>query len=151
MRDQAIIALGDRGAASRDAEPALRAAGVSRVVVLLLLSGCHVWPSRPLAVVGSGASTIRVVTDSGRVRAVLDGAAPVGDTVVGRLVQTDTLYANGWAVLRPGDGGRTAIPVSRIVRLEVRELDGRRTFGWLLPIAGFVVLLAGLASMLPTA
>ena len=49
-------------------------AGVSRVaVLLLLLSGCHVWPSRPLAVVGPGAGTIRVVTDSGRVRAVLKG------------------------------------------------------------------------------
>lgn len=125
---------------------------VSRVVVLLLLlSGCHVWPSRPLTVVGPGASTIRVVTDSGRVRAVLEGAAAVGDTVVGRLVRTDTLHANGWAMLRPGDGGRTAIPVSRIVRLEVRELDGRRTFGWLLPIAGLVALLAGAVLLLPIA
>ena len=75
----------------------------------------------------------------------------VGDSVVGRLNQIDTLQVNGWARLHPGDGRRTAIPVSRIVRLEVRELDGRRSFGWLVPIVGLVALLAAFAAMLPVA
>lgn len=126
--------------------------GLRRVVVFgLVLSGCHAWPSRPLAVVQPGASTIRVVTDSGRVRTVLDRGMVVGDSVVGRLNQIDTLQVNGWARLHPGDGRRTAIPVSRIVRLEVRELDGRRSFGWLVPIVGLVALLAAFAAMLPVA
>jgi hypothetical protein len=129
-----------------------RMRGVRRVGVLaLLVSSCHTWPSRPLAVVNPGANTIRVVTDGGRVRTVLDRGMVVGDSVVGRLNQIDTLQVNGWARLHPGDGRRTAIPVSRIVRLEVRELDGRRTFGWLVPIVVLVALLAASVAMLPAA
>jgi hypothetical protein len=58
---------------------------------------------------------------------VLESARVVGDSVIGRLVSTDTLGAEGWARLRPGTNERTAIAVSAITRVEVRQLNKRRT------------------------
>jgi hypothetical protein len=116
------------------------------MVLLLLLSGCHAWPSRPVSEIGGLAGrTIRVVTDNGTRRAVLQGAAVVGDSVSGRVTALDTLRADGWAPLRGARGERMAIPASAITRVEVWELD-KRTYSALLVIgmAAFAAALLGL-------
>jgi hypothetical protein len=97
------------------------------VALALALAACHEWPSRPVGNLGTGGRTIRIVTADGRRRVVLESARVVGDSVIGRLVSTDTLGAEGWARLRPGTNERTAIAVSAITRVEVRQLNKRRT------------------------
>jgi hypothetical protein len=121
----------------------------AHVALVLALSGCHTWPSRAATNMGAPGRTIRVVTDDGRRRAVLEGAALVGDSVIGRLAETDTLGTEGWARLRPGTGDRTAIAVSAITRVEVRELDKRRTYAPLvvLGVATAVLVLLAVAAV----
>jgi hypothetical protein len=102
------------------------------ITAAFALSACHAWPSRPVSELGSARRTVRVVTSSGRRRTVLENAALVGDSVVGRLAATDTLGSEGWTPLRAGTGEQAAIAVSAVTRVEVRTLDKRRMFG---PIA----------------
>ncbi len=78
---------------------------------------------------GAASRTIRVVTNDGRRRTVLEGATLVGDSVVGRNAGADTLGSKGWAPLGARTGERAAVAVSAVTRVEVRELDKRRTFG----------------------
>ena len=121
------------------------------LALVLVLAGCYAWPSRHVSDIGTPGPTIRVLTNGGLRAAVLDGAAAVGDSVIGRLSRVDTLHVSGWATVRAGSGERTAIPVAAITQLQIRELDGRRTFAPLVLLGGVVLLLAALAAMLPTA
>lgn len=116
-----------------------------RVVLVLLVSGCHAWRTRPASEIGDVGRTIRVSTDSGRRAAVLEQARVVADSVVGRLARIDTLRMDGWAPLRRGNGERTAIPIAAITRVDVRELDKRRTYVPLMVLGatvGLVLLVA---------
>lgn len=70
----------------------------------------------------------------GRRRAVLEDATAVGDSVIGRLVRTDSLVGQSWERLRSAAGQRAAIAVSRIRRVEVRELDKSGTYAPLIVI-----------------
>jgi hypothetical protein len=90
-----------------------------------------------------------VLTDGGVRAAVLDGAAAVGDSVIGRLSRVDTLHMSGWATLRAGSGERTAIPVAGITRLQIRELDQRRTLAPLVVLGGVALFVGAIAAMLP--
>jgi hypothetical protein len=125
---------------------------VRRALVALVLSlpGCHSWPSRRMSEIGTTGRTIRVVTDDGLRRAVLEGATVVGDSVIGRLTEVDTLRGDGWTQLRPGTGERTAIAMSAVTRVEVRELDQRRTSAPLVVLgaAALLLLVAALITVL---
>ena len=112
----------------------------------LVLLGCHNWPTRQLNEIGAG-QTVRVVTDDGRRRAMLEGATVVDDSVVGRLAALDTLGRHQWAPLGSATGERTAIAVSAITRVERRELDKRRSVSAFVYLIPFAVLLAAFASM----
>ena len=100
----------------------------------------HTWPTRPVSEIGTAGRTIRVVTADGRRRTVLEDATLIGDGVIGRLVQSDTLRAGGWATLRRGEAERTAIPHSSITRVEQRELDKRRAYVPLIVLGGVAAL-----------
>ena len=117
---------------------------------VLVLAGCHAWPSRPVSEIGSAGRTIRVVTDNGTRRAVLEGAVVAGDSVSGRVTALDTLRADGWAPLQASGGERMVIPTSAITRIEVRELDKRRTYAPLVVI-GVAAALVALVALLAVA
>ena len=119
------------------------------LALVLVLTGCYAWPSRPVSDIGTPGPTIRVLTNGGMRAAVLEGAAAVGDSVIGRLSRVDTLHVGGWATLQAGSGERTAIPVAAITRLQIRELDQRRTFAPLAVLGGVALLVGAIAAMLP--
>ena len=98
------------------------------VLLALALSACHSWPSRPAGYLGVGGRTIRVVTNGGLRRIVLEDAALVGDSLIGRHTETDTLRVAGWERVRVGSGDRSAIASAAVTRVEVRELNKQRTF-----------------------
>ena len=77
---------------------------------------------------------------------MLEDATVVGDSVIGRLVESDSLVGQRWVRLPSAAGERVAIAVSGIGRVEVRELDKRRTYAPLivLGITAGVTLLFGL-------
>ena len=136
------MSLGKRATAVRHVAGRLAPAAVA-----LVLIGCHTWATRPVSKIKPG-QTVRVVTDHGRRRAVLEEAAVAGDSVVGRLATVDTLRRSEWVPLGPGEGERTAIAVSAITRVERREMKG---YIWKAPMpvrVGVFALLAALLGLL---
>ena len=119
------------------------------LALALVLAGCYAWPSRRVSDIRTPGPAVRVLTNGGMRAAVLEGAAAVGDSVIGRLSRVDTLHVSGWATLQAGSGERTAIPVAAITRLQIRELDQRRTFAPLAVLGGVALLVGAIAAMLP--
>ena len=119
------------------------------LALVLVLAGCYAWPSRHVSDIGTPGPTIRVLTNGSLRAAVLESAAAVGDSVIGRLSRVDTLHASGWATLRAGSGERTAIPVAAIAQLQIREIDQRRVAIPLVFLAGAALLGVAIVTMMP--